>query len=128
MDTTTDPTPAEVIDGVRAAQQLERSAALTQLELALTWARLHPCPTGAIPAHWGEIDLHGEATVLLAGPGAPTVAEFAPADLGAALAITLDAARELIGDALELAHRLPRLWALVQEGRVPGVEGPPHLA
>ncbi len=55
----------------------------------------------------------------LAGPGAPWVAEFAPADLGAALGISLDAARSLVGDALELAHRLPRLWDLVRELRVP---------
>ena len=47
------------------------------------------------------------------------VAEFAPADLAAALGISHDQAKELIGDALELAYRLPRLWDLAQTGRVP---------
>ena len=47
------------------------------------------------------------------------MAEFAPADLAAALGISHDAARQLLADALELAYRLPRLWDLVQAGRVP---------
>ncbi len=47
------------------------------------------------------------------------MAEFAPAELGAALGIGVEAAKQLLGDALELAHRLPRLWALVQALVVP---------
>ncbi len=119
MSTAPTLTPTEVIDRARDARRVEQAAAVQQLELALAWAHLHPCPTGETPAHWGEVDLHGEATAPLAGPGAPWVAEFAPADLGAALSISLDAARSLVGDALELAHRLPRLWDLVRELRVP---------
>ena len=76
--------------------------------MALEWARLHPCPAEETPAHWGEADLHGEGLVPLAGPGAPWVAEFAPADLAAALGISQDAGRQLVADALELACRLPR--------------------
>ncbi len=119
MDTTTSLTPGEVIDGVLAARSAEQTAALRQLELAVEWARLHPCADGETPAYWGELTLHGEATVLLAGPGAPTVAEFAPAELGAALGIGLDAARRLIGDALELHYRLPRFYEYVRSGVVP---------
>ncbi len=55
----------------------------------------------------------------LAGVGAPLVREFAPADLGAALGISLDAARHLLADSLELVHRLPRLWEHTRAGRVP---------
>ena len=112
-------TPAEVIERARQARQSEHRAAAEQLAMALAWARLHPCPADEVPAHWGEVDLHGEGVLPLAGEGAPWVAEFAPADLGAALGISVDAAKQLLGDALELAHRLPRLWALVQELRVP---------
>ena len=124
MATATNLTPTEVIDRVRAARRAEQQAAVEQLELALEWARLHPCPVDETPAHWGEADLHGEGLVPLAGPGAPWVAEFAPADLAAALGISHDAARQLIADALELAHRLPRLWDLVQVRSSPGVAGP----
>ncbi len=42
-----------------------------------------------------------------------------PASLAAALGITVDAARLLLADALELVYRLPRLWALVVAGVVP---------
>ncbi|HSK32441.1 MAG TPA: DUF222 domain-containing protein [Propionicimonas sp.] len=119
MDTAPGLTPSQVIERVRAARRAAQAAAVQELEMALAWARLHPCPAGGLPAHWGQVDLHGEGLVPLAGPGAPCVAEFAPADLGAALGITLDAAKQLIGDALELAHRLPRLWDLVRDGRVP---------
>ncbi len=112
-------TPHEVIDRIRAAAEAEQAAAFEQLDLALTWARLHPCPTNQLPAHWGEPNLHDETVTPLAGPGAPWVAEFAPADLGAALGISLDAARQRIGDALELRHRLPRLWDLTRDGKVP---------
>ena len=97
----------------------EQQAAVEQIELALEWARLHPCPANETPAHWGEADLHDEGLVPLAGPGAPWVAEFAPVDLAAALGITHDAGRQLVADALELAHRLPRLWKRVLAGEVP---------
>ncbi len=119
MDAPSMLTPAVVVERVRAARVREQAAAVEQLELALVWARLHPCPVGGVPAHVGEVDLRGEGLCPLAGVGAPWVAEFAPADLGAALSITLEAARLLLGDALELAHRLPRLWDLVRELRVP---------
>ena len=99
--------------------QAQQQAAVEELELALEWARLHPCPANETPAHWGEADLHDEGLVPLAGVGAPWVAEFAPVHLAAALGITQDAGRQLIADALELAHRLPRLWKRVLAGAVP---------
>ena len=51
--------------------------------------------------------------------GAPLVAEFCLAELGAVLGISTTSAKKLVGHALELRHRLPRLWAQVQAGRVP---------
>jgi len=81
-------------------------------------------------AHWA--DLHGdldhdpdgralpgmEQLVQVGGDGTPQVAEFAPAELGAELAMSPFAARQLIGDALDLRHRLPRLWSRVLAGEV----------
>jgi len=119
MATATTLTPTEVIDRVRAARKAEQQAAVEQLELALEWARLHPCPANETPAHWGEADLHDEGLVPLAGVGALWVAEFAPVDLAAALGITRDSGRQLIGDALELGYRLPKLWKRVLAGEVP---------
>ncbi len=51
--------------------------------------------------------------------GCPLVAEFCLAELGTVLGISTTAAKKLVGHALELRHRLPRLWAQVQSGRVP---------
>ena len=55
----------------------------------------------------------------IAGPGCPLVAEFCIAELGTVLGISTTAAKKLIGHALELRHRLPRLWAQVHAGAVP---------
>jgi hypothetical protein len=89
-----------------------------QVRLAVSWALLHPCPADEWPAHWGDPSLD-EQVMPLAGQGAPWVAEFAPADLAAELDISLDAARLLVGDSLELVYRLPRLWELTAAGSVP---------
>ena len=52
------------------------------------------------------------------------VAEFCIAELGAVLGMSTASAKKLIGHALELRHRLPRLWAQVQSGAVRAVAGP----
>ena len=108
-----------VLDRARAARHTELAAAAELLVAAAQWADLHPVPRGEQPAGWGEVDLHGEGLVPLAGRGTPQVAEFAPAELAGHLGISHDAGRQLIGDALELRHRLPRLFELVLAGTVP---------
>ncbi len=79
-------------------------------------------------AHWA--DLHGilestefalpgvEQMLPLGGDGTPDVCEFCPAELGAELSISPNSAARLIGDALDLRHRLPQLWARIQAGEV----------
>ncbi|MBA3311271.1 MAG: hypothetical protein H0U28_14670, partial [Nocardioidaceae bacterium] len=71
----------------------------------------------AAAAHWAY--LHGhlddpdgralpgmEELVRFGGDGTPEVTEFAPAELGAELAMSAYAARLLVADALDLRHRL----------------------
>src|SRR6478735_1506715 len=118
MDTHSTLTATEVIDRVQAARHKEQEGALEQLQLAVQWALLHPC-RDQFPAGWE--DDHGlfTAGAPLAGPGAPLVEEFAPASLAAALGITLEAAKQLLADALELTYRLPGLLDLVERGAVP---------
>ena len=80
-------------------------------------------------AHWA--DLHSELArptspllpgseqlVQFGGDGTPPLAEFAPAELGVVLATSSSAAERLVGDALDLRHRLPRLWARISAGEV----------
>ena len=54
----------------------------------------------------------------LAGVGTPAVAEYAVEELAAALNLSHAAGLALVSEAVELRHRLPRLWALVQDGRL----------
>src|SRR4051812_18210100 len=93
-------TPVEGIERIRAARAVEQAAALEQVELAILWAQLHPCPDDEQPAYWGELDLHGETDHPLAGEGSPTVAEFAPAEFAAALGVSFEAGQQLLGDGL----------------------------
>jgi len=83
------------------------------LELAAQWADLHSAPPD--PA---VRDVAGEGLRTPGGAGTPGVLEFAAAELGAHLETTTYAAWELMGDALDLRHRLPRLWAAVRAGHV----------
>ncbi len=85
------------------------------LAAAVEWASLHEPIDEADTAAWW---MRGEP-VALAGEGTPLVSEYAVAELAAAVGLTTDAGRALIGQALELAWRLPRLWRLVCEGEVP---------
>ena len=54
----------------------------------------------------------------LAGVGTPAVAEYAVEELAAALNLSHAAGLSLVSEAVELCHRLPRLWSLVQDGRL----------
>ena len=85
-----------------------------------------------IAGHWA--DLHSgdaltksrlpgvEHPVRLGGDGTPTVGDFAPAELGCVLRISDGAAGRLIGDALDLRHRLPQIWTAALAGRVPAYQ------
>ncbi|QIK76231.1 HNH endonuclease signature motif containing protein [Nocardioides piscis] len=110
-----------VLDRAVAARSARRRAEAAELTAALDWAHAHPAVSTGHAASWtgSPTALWGERTISLAGVGAPLVAEFAPVEYAGAVGISHEAANALIGDALDLAHRLPRLWALVHELRVP---------
>jgi Domain of unknown function (DUF222) len=86
------------------------------LEVAAHFADLHPVPRGQ---RHGVVILPGMENVFVCGgEGCPDVAEFAPAELGAALGVSTSAATALLEDALALRHRLPRTWLRVLAGEV----------
>jgi hypothetical protein len=86
---------------------------------AADWGLAHPATDGSGVAGRGERDLHGEGVMPCTAPGTPQVAEFAPMELGAALGWAYESAMELMADALDLSHRMPRLWRLVVDHEVP---------
>lgn len=104
---------AEVITRARAFHELAVQAAAGQLATAVEWAEDHPALFDAEAAQGTE------SGRPLAGPGAPLVAEFAVVQFATVLGLTSHGGRSLIGDALELKHRLPRTWARVQALEVP---------
>jgi Domain of unknown function (DUF222) len=129
FDTATLPdTAPDQLDPLDRLDRLDTAATLTAAEAnerALTAAEYRRL---ALAAHWA--DLHGtvehssaalpgaERTIAVGGDGTPAVAEFCPAELAAALAVSPFAATCLIADALDLRHRLPILWRRIRDGQV----------
>jgi hypothetical protein len=112
-----DLSPADVLSAIRDRKVAEDRAAADQLVLAAAWADLHPPESIHDAASFTVPGCEHEEPI--AGEGAPLVAEFCVAELGGVLGISTTAAKKLIGHALELRHRLPRLWAQVHAGQVP---------
>ena len=105
-----------VLANARDLQRAEAAAAAGMLECAAAWAALHPAEsaeTAATTWHRGV-----DTELPLAGAGTPAVDRRCVAELAAAVHTSTEAGQRLIGHALELRHRLPRLWSLVLDGRV----------
>jgi hypothetical protein len=105
--------PAEVLAAARAQRAAADAAEAQVLLAACTWADLHP-PETLADAAWADDHCDGE--VLLAGEGAPAVAAYAVAEFAAALGMSTGAGYALVGEGLEMRHRLPRVWKRVMEG------------
>jgi hypothetical protein len=112
-----DLSPADLLSAIRDRKTAEDQAAADQLVLAAAWADLHPPESIHDAASFTVPGCEHEEPI--AGEGAPLVAEFCVAELGGVLGISTTAAKKLIGHALELRHRLPRLWEQVHAGQVP---------
>ncbi len=109
--------PTALLASIRSRKAAEDRAAADVLALAAGWADLHPPESIHSAASFTVRGCEHEEPI--AGQGCPLVAEFCVAELGTVLGISTTSAKKLIGHALELRHRLPRLWTLVQSGRVP---------
>ena len=117
-------TPAAVLAFAQEQRAAVQRGELLILEAALVLVAMHPVSTSSTNGASSTNGLvFGELAVPLAGEGTPLVAEFAPMEFGAALGMSTDAARGLVGDALELAHRLPRIWKRIRAGEVPAWKG-----
>jgi hypothetical protein len=105
------------LDAAGTLAAAEATAETRRLQIAAHWADLHP--SDAVP----ENRLPGtEHPVRLGGDGTPTVGDFALAELGCVLRMSDGAACRLIGDALDLRHRLRLIWAAALGGQVPAYQ------
>jgi hypothetical protein len=108
---------AELLAAARDRRRAEDAAAAELLVIAAQWADLHPPESIHDAATFWTRGCEVEEQI--AGDGCPLVAEFCFAELGAVLGMSTVAAKRLVGQALELRHRLPRLWSRVHAGGVP---------
>lgn len=97
-----------------------RVAERRKLRLAHQWCVLHPAGQGDV-ATWSDAGLKGTGDwdEPLGGEGSPKVAAFTAEPFAAALGLTPYAGMLLLADALDLRHRLPRLWAQVEALHLP---------
>ncbi|HEY1117902.1 MAG TPA: hypothetical protein VGE43_09365 [Acidimicrobiales bacterium] len=111
MEATTRTRAEEVLVAARDTATVIADAQVEQLVQAVQWAQLHPGdPDPEI--EWGMQALE------LAGEGAATIDESAVAEFALAVGMKHEAGARLIGDALELSSRLPRIWGRVLAGEV----------
>jgi hypothetical protein len=108
---------AQTLAAAEANEHALITAETRRLHIATHWADLHP-GDAVVPSR-----LPGtEHPIQLGGDGTPTVRDFAPAELGCVLRISAGSAGRLIGDALDLRHRLRSIWAAAQAGQVPAYQ------
>ena len=104
-----------------------RASERGKLRVAAQWCVVHPATADTGVATWGGASLPGVLGVdeSLGGEGTPAVSAFAPEPVAATLGISTAAGMRLIADALDLQHRLPRIWRLVETARRSSRGGPP---
>jgi hypothetical protein len=83
------------------------------LQLVCAWADLHTKEPGEYSPLLERAKFYG-------GVGTPEISEFCVAELAALQGIGMMTAQMLMADALDLRHRLPRLWTQVVAGQVRG--------
>src|SRR5215218_2771322 len=107
----------ELLAEIRDDQNVIAERETVKLRKVAEWASLHVVADEADAATLIERGL--DTGLPLAGPGAPLISDFAVMELSALLGRSLDSGRNYVGQVIELAHRLPRLWARLLDGEVP---------
>ncbi|MDT9594598.1 DUF222 domain-containing protein [Nocardioides zeae] len=129
---TNSPSRAALLDAASEAMRAQRAAEAGAFFAAADYADAHldvECgssivgdPIGALGMWVEENDLPavpgGDRWLAYGGPGAPLVSEFAVLELVTAMGLSQDAGRSLVGDAVEVRHRLPLLAGRVAAGGV----------
>lgn len=108
---------AAALASARAAQADVHEAEARKLAAAVEWARLHEVDDPDLAETWGD------SPITLAGEGAPLIAAGCVGEFAAVIGTTTNGGRRYLADALELAHRLPLLYARIQAGGLPAWKG-----
>ena len=126
IEVTLQGTPLEVdvldaqwlLDLERETELQSRIAERRKLRFAGHWADLHPATAESGVEEWGNAG-RLDCAEAIGGEGTPLVAAFSAEPLAAALGISTASVLNLISAALDLRHRLPRIWSLVEALEVP---------
>lgn len=103
-----------VLEGLRERQRTIQAAEAEKMMLAAQWAAIHSRDSVVEPVtEWCE------QLMPMGGEGAPEVAEFAVAELAAALGMSTDAGRAYLSRVVEIRYRLRRVWGRVVAGDLP---------
>jgi len=106
-------TPAALLAAAANADRRVRLAEAEKLDLAARWADANPV-TEENPLA-ARLQIRGDDVPT--HPGLAGVTASAVAELAAQFAVTTHAGTSLVADALELRHRLPRVWDLIMTGQ-----------
>ena len=104
-----------VLDYARSQRAARDAAEIAMYEATCTWAAMHTTFDPARATVLPGTDLQ----ISIAGPGAPSVSEFAIIEYGTAIGLSADAAVGYVAHVIETRYRLPRLHGAVTAGRVP---------
>lgn len=102
--------PSAVLAAARVRRADADAAEADLLRLAVDWAAMHSV------ASIEDAACFGDTPVPVAGPGAPLVAEFSIHEFATAIGLPTEVGKAYVGEAVELRHRLPRLWRRVERG------------
>jgi hypothetical protein len=105
-------TATSVLAAARDETVAAEQAEARRFQLAAEWAAMHSVDSLGPAALW-------EGELPIAGDGAPLVAEFCVAEFALAIGKGTDAGQRYLGAAVEVRHRLPKIWDLVVAGRLP---------
>src|SRR3954452_8806143 len=122
--TTRDLDTTGVLDALVDARRTADRAEAHLLALAVHYVDLHPVTPDAPAATWADRGCDGirptptgpGVDTPLGADGTPGIAEYAVEELSAALGVGYHTGLGLVGDAVELYYRLPKLWDLVHDG------------
>ena len=90
-----------------------RQAERAKLRAANQWADLHTATAESGVETWGHAGAL-DCEEPIGAEGTPALAAFSVEPFGAALGISTISAMNLISAAVELKHRLPKVWALME--------------
>src|SRR5829696_2089187 len=112
-----DMSTAQIADFVVVCHQAYQTAGCRMLILAAAWADTHPKRATQLNEA-GKPCPGGDRGRIFGADSNPEASEFCPVEFGALQATSTAAAALLIGDALDLRHRLPLIWHRVRAGEI----------